>query len=289
MSASTFVLSRSHEGRPERRQFEDEVTRALAANQCNVLVVPHVYYLTDAHPAVRRLSSHQNGIVLAAWLHPRAALWTVKAHGMPEDAPLVCFDLSAFASVDQCIARLAGKAGRNGTGAIEEIMGPVTERWYPVIDYSRCAGCGQCLDFCLFGVYSMEEGRVVAGRPDNCKPGCPACSRVCPEGAIIFPHYADDPAIAGAPGVSVSHTHLNVEELFDTAVQGKPCPVCGCACDCERSSDGTAPPGKTACPECGCICDCTNLCQCAGDCAEDRSGIRDDLDDLIDALDQLDD
>jgi ferredoxin len=38
---------------------------------------------------------------------------------------------------------------------------------------------------------------------DNCKIGCPACSRVCPEGAILFPRYVDGGPISGTDGGSV--------------------------------------------------------------------------------------
>ena len=60
----------------------------------------------------------------------------------------------------------------------------------------RCICCGKCQDFCLFGVYARDGRRVVAAEPDRCKDGCPACARLCPEGAILFPHYPD-PVIAG--------------------------------------------------------------------------------------------
>ena len=83
---------------------------------------------------------------------------------------------------------------------MEEITDEVAQRWYPVLDYERCKACGQCLDFCLFGTFSRVGSRVVATSPDNCKPGCPACARVCPFGAIMFPHHDADPVIAGAPG-----------------------------------------------------------------------------------------
>ncbi|MEX2185814.1 MAG: ferredoxin family protein, partial [Pirellulales bacterium] len=33
------------------------------------------------------------------------------------------------------------------------IADPAARRWYPVIDYSRCTNCMECIDFCLFGVY----------------------------------------------------------------------------------------------------------------------------------------
>jgi NAD-dependent dihydropyrimidine dehydrogenase PreA subunit len=70
--------------------------------------------------------------------------------------------------------------------------------WYPVIDYSRCSGCGQCTDFCLFGVYEKYEGRVNVINPKECKNNCPACARICPQTAIIFPKYKPGGAIGGS-------------------------------------------------------------------------------------------
>jgi NAD-dependent dihydropyrimidine dehydrogenase PreA subunit len=71
-------------------------------------------------------------------------------------------------------------------------------RWYPVIDYTRCTNCMECLDFCLFGVYGVDKlDTILIEQPDNCRKGCPACSRVCPENAIIFPQHKT-PAIAGS-------------------------------------------------------------------------------------------
>lgn len=66
--------------------------------------------------------------------------------------------------------------------------------WFPLIDYDRCTNCMQCLSFCLFGVYGVdEERRIQAQNHDNCKTNCPACSRVCPEAAIMFPKYKAGP------------------------------------------------------------------------------------------------
>jgi len=66
--------------------------------------------------------------------------------------------------------------------------------WFPVIDYDRCTNCMQCLSFCLFGVYGVDaEQRIQVQHNDNCKTNCPACSRVCPEAAIMFPKYKAGP------------------------------------------------------------------------------------------------
>jgi NAD-dependent dihydropyrimidine dehydrogenase PreA subunit len=66
--------------------------------------------------------------------------------------------------------------------------------WFPVIDYDRCTNCMQCLSFCLFGVYGVDgDRRLQVQNQDNCKTNCPACSRVCPEAAILFPKYKSGP------------------------------------------------------------------------------------------------
>jgi Pyruvate/2-oxoacid:ferredoxin oxidoreductase delta subunit len=66
--------------------------------------------------------------------------------------------------------------------------------WFPVIDYRRCTNCMQCLSFCLFDVYGVSaEGKIQVRNQDNCKTDCPACSRVCPEVAIMFPKYRHGP------------------------------------------------------------------------------------------------
>jgi Pyruvate/2-oxoacid:ferredoxin oxidoreductase delta subunit len=66
--------------------------------------------------------------------------------------------------------------------------------WFPVIDYNRCTNCMQCLTFCLFDVYGVTaEKQIRVQNPSNCKTDCPACSRVCPEVAILFPKYKMGP------------------------------------------------------------------------------------------------
>ena len=71
--------------------------------------------------------------------------------------------------------------------------------WFPVIDYDRCTNCMQCLSFCLFGVYGVDdEQKLQVQNQDSCKTNCPACSRVCPEAAIMFPKYKSGP-INGEP------------------------------------------------------------------------------------------
>jgi NAD-dependent dihydropyrimidine dehydrogenase PreA subunit len=66
--------------------------------------------------------------------------------------------------------------------------------WFPVIDYTRCTNCMQCLSFCLFDVYGVSaDQKIQVQNQSNCKTECPACSRVCPEVAIMFPKYRHGP------------------------------------------------------------------------------------------------
>lgn len=101
----------------------------------------------------------------------------------------------------------------------DQLLQQPARRWYPVIDYSRCTNCMECIDFCLFGVYGVDQlDRILVENQDNCKRGCPACSRVCPEQAIIFPDFKT-PAIAGAPVGAISGLKIDLSKLFGGETQ----------------------------------------------------------------------
>jgi len=96
---------------------------------------------------------------------------------------------------------LSGFEASNITGIVESVRAEANaarhgdwKPWFPVIDYDRCTNCMQCLSFCLFGVYGVDDQqRIQVQNNDNCKTNCPACSRVCPEAAIMFPKYKAGP------------------------------------------------------------------------------------------------
>ena len=104
--------------------------------------------------------------------------------------------------------------GAPAAANVVRIEGDAGRRWYPVIDYSRCTNCMECIDFCLFGVYGVDKVEtILVEQPDNCRKGCPACSRVCPENAIIFPQHKT-PAIAGAAVESAGALKIDLSKLF---------------------------------------------------------------------------
>jgi len=154
----------------------------------------------------------------------------------------------------------------------EALLSPAGRRWYPVIDYSRCTNCLECLDFCLFGVYGVDSlERIITENQDQCKKGCPACSRVCPQQAIIFPEYKS-PAIAGAETGVVGGLKIDLSKLFGGDV-GDALGAAVLERDRELVNDGRSAVGATiGIPK-----------------RQDSKpqGPKDDLDKLVDDLDNL--
>jgi NAD-dependent dihydropyrimidine dehydrogenase PreA subunit len=143
--------------------------------------------------------------------HPRAVRWLFNAAGTPLAVGRTEFLNLRTQEADAVNARLDSADLQpglpEGSSSIPSkpipVPTPSTPRtgvaaewkpWFPVIDYERCTDCMQCLSFCLFGVYGVDPGNhIQVQSPENCKTNCPACSRVCPEAAIIFPKYKSSP------------------------------------------------------------------------------------------------
>jgi NAD-dependent dihydropyrimidine dehydrogenase PreA subunit len=107
----------------------------------------------------------------------------------------------------------SGPSVTDSPGRLQRIDDGGTRRWYPVIDYSRCTNCMECIDFCLYGVYGVDGlDRILVEEQENSKKVCPACSRVCPENAIIFPQHKTA-SIAGAPG-EIGNLKIDLSQLF---------------------------------------------------------------------------
>ncbi|MCI0540620.1 MAG: ferredoxin family protein [Verrucomicrobiales bacterium] len=99
-----------------------------------------------------------------------------------------------FADVTGLDARQIAETVESARGQANAVKHGDWKPWFPVIDYDRCTNCMQCLSFCLFGVYGVDaEHKIQVQNNDNCKTNCPACSRVCPEAAIMFPKYKSGP------------------------------------------------------------------------------------------------
>jgi Pyruvate/2-oxoacid:ferredoxin oxidoreductase delta subunit len=241
------------------------------------------------------LAKRLENAVLLCWLHPRPAQWLLRRHQIAADG-LTILNLSNFADADSVVSAIidmaqdgrqprpeAGRpagASEPAPGTIEPLRESTHPRWYPIIDASRCVHCGHCFQFCLFGVYELDGQDIVAVRnPDQCKPGCPACSRICPQSAIMFPLHRNDPAIAGAPGQFVV-LDAAARKMFYSRTR-QPCPLCG---QTAGSRPSAALSAGGLCAECGRP---RPLKSPAAGAAPTVVPVPfDDLDDLIDRLDQ---
>lgn len=184
-------------------------------------VVPDLCYVAAKEPGRLRAWAASDPLLVAA-CHPRAirALFAAAAAAAPAAAvaagPAIIVNLLDPAGP----SLLARAADGFPAGGPRDDPAPAAgwPAWFPVIDRERCVDCGQCLSFCLFGVYARaagaagaagdagvagapdrHPGRVVVVHPEQCKFNCPACSRVCPELAVIFPKLADEPYNGAEP------------------------------------------------------------------------------------------
>lgn len=241
------VISQSRGGPASTRVFEGGIRSALSkAPGIEVSLIPHLYDLTRDHPAIQFLSELRGDVVVLSWLYPRAAYWVLQHNGVAGDllnavgagvggagrtsdriiCPLQLRSEDGPGAFVEEVLRIAREreettAGErepgDGTSAGEGLLQGTERRWYPVIDYARCVNCLECIDFCLFGVYDLDDDDAIkVASPDNCKMGCPACSRVCPQQAIMFPEYSD-PAIAGSDSESIAKEKMDLSALLPGA------------------------------------------------------------------------
>ncbi len=150
-------------------------------------------------PLLARFASDPSARICACY--PRAIRALFEFAGAPLAAPGVqAIDLRE-APIEAALAGLGVRACLDGGLADEPSAAPVDDGWlpwFPVIDSERCSQCQQCLGFCLFGVYALAaDGKVVVQQPMACKTYCPACARICPQAAIVFPKH-EGGVIAGA-------------------------------------------------------------------------------------------
>ncbi len=230
MNSIHVVISRDNTGDLMHHSFEDALAeKCRVSGHFDVLLIPHSYHLSETSPVWDSLPVVSTEFVFLSWIHTRPAAALLQKHGCGIDASHV-FNMAAYQSEDECYEAVWALYAHNELGAtvgsLSEITEEVTDRWYPVMDGSRCTNCGNCLQFCIFNVYEYDaEHRVTATNPENCKPGCPACSRVCPNSAISFPLYSKDESIAGAPGLFVTMSSNPRKPQVSTG--GAVCSLCG--------------------------------------------------------------
>ena len=175
---------------------KDAVLDFLSRAGIRYEVVPDLCGLVaDRDPLLQQWSQGESPVVIACF--PRAIRWLFYAAGVPLEGKPVRFFNMRTQSPDEIIAGISASGprtvGPNHQSSIINQQSPWVP-WFPVIDYDRCKNCKQCLNFCLFGVYGLSaEGRVEVHKPQGCKTNCPACARMCPVKAIIFPKHGEPP------------------------------------------------------------------------------------------------
>ncbi len=218
------------------------MARCCADSGVKVMLIPSLYDIADDNPLWGRLAEVDSPALLLSDLHPRPAKLLLARHELADRFTVV--NIADYGTVEEVCAEVKKRCVVGESAAsVADLRVETPPRWYPMLDDERCINCGHCLQFCLFGVYEHDaQGQVVVIHPEKCKPGCPACSRICPQGAIIFPHYRKDAAIAGAPGLYMQ-PDAAARRMYYTRTKIA-CPVCG----------QLAQPGNSAgdcCPECG--------------------------------------
>lgn len=160
-----------------------------------------------------------SGPLHIAACYPRAVRWLLHSAGVEvEGRELVVYNLRERQASEVMSELERSICAREDAGISHLEREDDWAPWYPVIDYERCDSCGQCASFCIFGVYrSREDGEVEVAHPTNCKNNCPACARICPRGAIIFPKIAESPLNGDEvtdESMLQSNVQINVQQLL---------------------------------------------------------------------------
>lgn len=249
-----------------------DIARQCVERGYTVHIIPPLYHIPHESDVWPKLAAPQGPKVVLCTINPRPAEWVLRSHGIGDDG-VEAMRVSADESVSELVSRICESAGQlspDESGRLMDLSAAVEQRWYPVLDYSRCTSCGACFQFCIFGVYERDgDGAVIPVEPDNCKLGCPACARICPNSAIMFP-LCDDSAIAGAPGEFVEPDGQARQMYYMRT--GAKCPKCGGSGEFQPASGGRT------CTECGRPLDT--------DSSEDDA-VLSEIDSLIEELDDL--
>jgi NAD-dependent dihydropyrimidine dehydrogenase PreA subunit len=179
-------------------ETKQEVQSALHCSGMDIITVPDLCGLAARrHLKLEHIAASESLTIVACY--PRAVKWLFYSAGVTLSETVKILNMR-----EQTIEEIKNILGKekNQVESINDTTFPDFSDnkesewipWFPVIDYDRCKNCQQCASFCLFGTYeTTSDGRVVVSNPHHCKTNCPACARICPEAAIMFPKLEESP------------------------------------------------------------------------------------------------
>ncbi len=198
----------------------------VAARASGIAIELHADFCRTAaeHPEILRKIAQSGNVLIGGCLNrAMKAVFTAAGAALPD-----FLDLRSAVLTPEKLRELGLEPVETADAEIElPAAEPGWQAWFPVIDRERCVNCGKCLDFCLFGVYEFDaEKHVQVANPANCKNNCPACARVCPRHAVIFPKYKDAPVNGvevdeKAPQGDSSFDAKNVDDLYKMLAERK--------------------------------------------------------------------
>jgi len=251
----SVVVSQSPSKNPAKRKLEEDiVTGLLFENGIDVTVVPNLYDIKPDSTGMLALHQINGHAVVVSWLFERASHWILDRHGVhghvgkillqnedEEDEDEIDDAEAEATEADEksrvidnrkipnrkiyCLdLKTTNDASQSETSS--SLAPDTIERFNnPTNDTALAANGNGVLEPSIVNRIESTGGRrwypdeILVEQPDNCRKGCPACSRVCPENAIMFPQHKT-PAIAGSAEGTAS-MKIDLSQLFGAPADGK--------------------------------------------------------------------
>ena len=190
-----ILLCRCSQANKVDQGAANEILDSLSKSNALVTVADDLCGLAAAgDPLLAEIAAAPRSAVIAC--RTRAIRWLFVAAGHPLDESKTDLYSLRGQSAGEILAALGDGAAPTDTKNQLDTAAHDSDwpPWFPVIDRDRCVNCLQCLNFCLFGTFTLSgDKEVVVSKPSACKNLCPACARICPKSAIIFPKYEHSP------------------------------------------------------------------------------------------------
>jgi heterodisulfide reductase subunit A len=131
-------------------------------------------FFMEAHPKLRPVSTHVDGIFLAGCCQG------------PKDIPDTVAQASAAAAE---VIAMASKG---------EIEVEPTTAW---IDPELCAGCKLCIEICSYSAIDFLDGKGISMVNEALCKGCGACTAICPNKAARQNHFTQHQVLSEVEGM----------------------------------------------------------------------------------------